>query len=94
MIASDPSPGRRALAAACGADVVVDPGAESPFASAPEHGHLTTATDALELAVGSVERLRKVPLVDWRHVWRTAERAGQGDAQGARGLRVRGRARA
>ena len=77
VIASDPSPGRRALATACGADVVVDPGAGSPFASAPEHGHLTTATAALELAVGSVERLRKVPLVDWRHVWRTAEALGK-----------------
>ena len=77
VVASDPSPGRRALAAACGADVVVDPTAESPFASAPEHGHLTAATDALELAVGSVERLRRIPLVDWRHVWRTADRLGK-----------------
>ena len=77
VIASDPSPGRRALATACGADVVVDPAAESPYASAPDHGHLTTAPEVLELAVGSVERLRKLPLIDWRHVWRTAERLGK-----------------
>ena len=77
VIASDPSPGRRALAAACGADVVVDPTVESPYASAPDHGHLTTAPEVLELAVGSVERLRKLPLIDWRHVWRTAERLGK-----------------
>jgi len=77
VIASDPSPGRRALASACGADVVVDPGTDSPYTAAPGHGHLTTAPEALELAVGSVEKLRKVPLVDWRHVWRTAERLGK-----------------
>ena len=52
MIASDSSPGRRALASACGADVVVDPTVESPYATAPEHGHLTTAPEVLELAVG------------------------------------------
>jgi len=77
VIASDPSPGRRALAARCGADVVVDPTIESPYASAPDHGHLTSATEALELAVDSVEKLRKLPFVDWRHLWRTAERLGK-----------------
>ena len=77
VIASDPSPGRRALATSCGADVVVDPTVESPYASAPEHGHLTTAPEVLELAVGSVERLRKLPLIDWRHVWRAADRLGK-----------------
>jgi threonine dehydrogenase-like Zn-dependent dehydrogenase len=77
VVASDPSPGRRALAAACGADVVVDPGEESPYASGSGHGHLTTAPEVLELAVGSVEKLQRVPLVDWRHVWRAAEALGK-----------------
>ena len=66
VVASDPSPGRRALATACGADVVVDPTVESPYAAAPGLGHLTTAPEALELAVGSIEKLRRLPLVDWR----------------------------
>ena len=26
---------------------------------------------------GAIEKLRKLPLVDWRHVWRTAERLGK-----------------
>src|SRR4051812_2980694 len=38
VVASDPSPGRRALAGTCGADVVVDPGAASPFSAAGERG--------------------------------------------------------
>lgn len=33
VVASDFSPGRRQLAAACGADIVVDPGSESPYES-------------------------------------------------------------
>ena len=31
VVASDYSPGRRALATACGADVVVDPAQDSPY---------------------------------------------------------------
>jgi threonine dehydrogenase-like Zn-dependent dehydrogenase len=77
VVASDFSPGRRALASACGADVVVDPRANSPFASAADHGHVTNAPDAFELAVGTMEKLRRLPL-PWHHVWRTAERLGAG----------------
>ena len=77
IVASDFSPGRRALAKACGADVVVDPGEESPYAAAPDKGHITTAPALLELAVGTVERLRKAP-VPWHHVWRAAETLGAG----------------
>ncbi len=40
VIASDFSAGRRELARACGADIVVDPAHESPHASAEKHGHL------------------------------------------------------
>ena len=36
VIASDFSPGRRALAQACGADVVIDPAAESPYETGAE----------------------------------------------------------
>ena len=76
VVASDFSAGRRSLAAACGADVVVDPAAVSPFASAREFGHLVTAPEVFDLAVGTMEKLRRLPLIDWRHIWRAAELTG------------------
>jgi threonine dehydrogenase-like Zn-dependent dehydrogenase len=75
VVASDFSPGRRALASACGADVVVDPAEDSPFATAGDRGHLTDLPSALELAVGTRERLGRLP-VGWWHVWRVAEKLG------------------
>ena len=75
IIASDFSPARRALATACGADTVVDPAQESPYAAAPGHGHLSGIPDAFDLAVGTVEKLHKLRL-PWWHLWRAAEAAG------------------
>jgi threonine dehydrogenase-like Zn-dependent dehydrogenase len=75
VIASDYSPGRRALATRCGADVVVDPAQDSPYAKAKGHGHLETAPDALGLAVSTVEKLHKLRL-PWWHVWRAADAVG------------------
>ncbi len=75
VIASDFSPGRRALATRCGADIVVDPAQDSPYAAAAGHGHLEKAPDALGLAVGTVEKLYKARL-PWWHVWRAAEAVG------------------
>jgi threonine dehydrogenase-like Zn-dependent dehydrogenase len=75
VIASDFSPGRRALATACGADAVVDPAQDSPYDAAAGHGHLETVPDAFDLAVGTVEKLRKLPL-PWWHLWRAAEAVG------------------
>ena len=77
IVASDFSPGRRSLAAACGADVVVDPSSDSPFGAADDAGHLDSVPEVLELAVGAMERLRRTPL-PWHHVWRAAERLGVG----------------
>jgi threonine dehydrogenase-like Zn-dependent dehydrogenase len=74
VIASDPSAGRRALAEACGADRVVDPGKESPFATAHEHGHLTTAPQVFDLAVDGMSRISRLPR--WWHAYRAAERVG------------------
>src|SRR5579859_3603117 len=62
VVASDYSAGRRALAERCGADVVVDPVEDSPFAGGEERGHLVTAPAVLELAVGTTERLRRLPI--------------------------------
>jgi threonine dehydrogenase-like Zn-dependent dehydrogenase len=75
VVASDFSAGRRALATACGADVVVDPAAGSPFAGGEERGHLTNATAAFELAVGTREKLERLP-VNWWHLWRLGEKLG------------------
>jgi len=76
VIASDFSPGRRALATACGADAVVDPRVDSPFATAGKHGHLVHAPEVFELAVGTMEKLRRIPLIGWERVYRTAEALG------------------
>ncbi len=75
VIASDFSAGRRALATACGADVVVDPAQDSPYSAAAGHGHLSGAPDALGLALSTVEKLHKLP-VPWWHLWRAAEAVG------------------
>ncbi len=75
VIASDFSPGRRALATACGADKVVDPSAESPYAAASGKGHLDSIPEAVDMAVGTIEKLQRLP-VSWHHVWRAAETLG------------------
>jgi threonine dehydrogenase-like Zn-dependent dehydrogenase len=75
VIASDFSPGRRALATACGADAVVDPAQDSPYAAASGNGHLLGITDAFDLAVGMLEKLNRLRL-PWWHFWRAAEAVG------------------
>jgi threonine dehydrogenase-like Zn-dependent dehydrogenase len=75
VVASDYSPARRALANACGADVVLDPAHESPFAAAERRGHIPDIPAALELAVGTREKLGRLPF-GWWHAWRLAERLG------------------
>src|SRR5437764_13029057 len=66
VIASDFSRGRRALAAQCGADVVINPAEGSPYASAAEPGHLATVPAVLEPAVGAMDKLHRLP-VPWHH---------------------------
>jgi threonine dehydrogenase-like Zn-dependent dehydrogenase len=75
VVASDFSPGRRALATACGADVVLDPAVDSPFAGGKARGHLTEAPDAFELLVSTREKLDRLP-VGWWHLWRLGEKLG------------------
>ena len=78
VIASDPSPGRRLLATACGADQVVDPREQSPFESALEQGHLTTVRALATLGLDTMDKLARLP-VPWRHVWRAADAVGATD---------------
>ncbi|OBI00054.1 zinc-binding dehydrogenase [Mycobacterium sp. E2733] len=75
VVASDFSAGRRALATACGADIVVDPAQDSPYATEAGHKHLQGILEAFDLAVGTIEKLQRLRL-PWWHVWRAAEAAG------------------
>jgi threonine dehydrogenase-like Zn-dependent dehydrogenase len=75
VIASDFSPSRRALASRCGADAVVDPADGSPFEGSEQRGHLVSAPAALDLAVGVMEKLGRLPF-PWEPLWRAAEALG------------------
>jgi threonine dehydrogenase-like Zn-dependent dehydrogenase len=75
VVASDYSPGRRALASACGADVVIDPAQDSPFTAVSRKGHLEDIPSALELAVGTQDKLQRLP-IGWWHAWRLGEMLG------------------
>src|SRR6201998_848061 len=75
VIASDFSPGRRALATGCGADTVVDPLQNSPYTTEASRAHLQSIVDAFDLAVGTIEKLQRLRL-PWWHLWRAAETAG------------------
>jgi threonine dehydrogenase-like Zn-dependent dehydrogenase len=75
VIASDFSAGRRELARRCGADVVVDPAGDSPYADLETHGYLVRAPELFDLAVDGMNRLRRLP-VPWEPVYRAAEAVG------------------
>jgi threonine dehydrogenase-like Zn-dependent dehydrogenase len=75
VVASDFSAARRDLAARCGADVVIDPAAGSPFAESSKHKHMTNVEDLFELGLGTKERLDVLP-TGWWHVWRLGEKLG------------------
>jgi threonine dehydrogenase-like Zn-dependent dehydrogenase len=75
VVASDFSSTRRRLATRSGADLVVDPTTESPY-TARADGHLRSAPEVLELAVGAMERLRRLPLLPWQRVLRAADLLG------------------
>ena len=80
VVASDFSAGRRQLAAACGADIVVDPGSASPYEAAGDQGFLTTVPALVELGIGTMEKLRGQP-VPWHHVMRVAQKMGAGPSR-------------
>jgi len=74
IVASDFSAGRRALAIRCGADVVVNPAVESPYDKASGKGTLTEVPALYELAMSSMEKLRRLP--GWQHVYRAVDALG------------------
>jgi threonine dehydrogenase-like Zn-dependent dehydrogenase len=75
VVASDFSAGRRELATACGADIVVDPAAGSPYQATPDRRFLTSLPAAVSLGIATMEKLRPLR-VPWQVVWRTGERLG------------------
>ncbi|MEO6511153.1 MAG: zinc-binding dehydrogenase, partial [Nocardioides sp.] len=75
IVAADLSPGRRALAKACGAHVVVDPREVSPYAGGEELGHFTTMQAPIAAALEAIEGLSKLP-VGWWHAWRALDKVG------------------
>jgi threonine dehydrogenase-like Zn-dependent dehydrogenase len=77
IVASDLAPGRRELATACGADIVVDPGESSPYVAAGDRGFLATVPARVELGIAVMEKLTRQP-VPWHHVLRVAEKLGAG----------------
>ena len=76
VVASDFSVARRSLAKRCGADVVINPAETSPYSNWEEYGFINDLPGLLELALGTREKLGKLPL-PWWHVWRLAEALGQ-----------------
>ena len=76
VVASDFSPGRRALASRCGADVVVDPGVEGPWTGFEKSSYITDANELFDLALDTMGKLRRVPKLPWWQVLRAAEAAG------------------
>jgi threonine dehydrogenase-like Zn-dependent dehydrogenase len=77
IIASDYSAARRALAGRCGAQVVVDPGVDSPWTSFADSKYWTSAASLAEFGIKTIEKLRAVPFLPWHKVLRAAEAAGK-----------------
>lgn len=75
VVASDFSANRRKLAQKSGADFVVDPKTESPFANWKEFGLFANASEALNLGLGIFEKVNALP-IPWWHAWRMAEKLG------------------
>ena len=62
IIASDYSPGRRALATRCGATVVVDPAHDSPYDAFDGRGYTTSMAKAAGGGLAAMKKLQKLPV--------------------------------
>ena len=54
---------------------MIDPAVGSPYEGGAKRGHITDAPAAFELAVGTREKLGRLP-VGWWHIWRLGEKLG------------------
>lgn len=75
IIASDFSPGRRALATACGASVVVDPSTESPYDALGERGYQTGIAQSAAAGLKAMKGLQKAP-IPWHIILRGLGKVG------------------
>jgi threonine dehydrogenase-like Zn-dependent dehydrogenase len=75
-VASDFSPGRRALAEKCGADVVIDPASESPWTSFKVASEIASLPDYFNFGIDTMSRLRMIPKFPWWQAFRVAEKVG------------------
>ena len=55
---------------------MIDPGADSPWTGFEQSRYFTDANDLLDLALGTMGKLRRVPLLPWWRVLRAAEVTG------------------
>jgi threonine dehydrogenase-like Zn-dependent dehydrogenase len=75
VVASDLAPGRRELARACGADVVVDPGEASPYEALGGRGYATSFAAVAATGLAGMRRIQRIP-VPWPVTLRALERLG------------------
>ena len=75
IVASDYSAGRRALATACGATLVVDPALGSPYASLSDRGYNTSIAQSAAEGLKAMKALNKLPL-PWHIVFRGLDMLG------------------
>lgn len=75
IVASDFSPGRRRLASAMGAHLVVDPSEQSPWEAAGHNSFVTSMPQEVGAGIDAMEGFLKLPL-PWWQTWRGLQKAG------------------
>ncbi len=75
IVASDFSAGRRALATACGADVVVDPTSGSPYDTLGDRGYATSIAGRARAGLATMKKIRSLP-VPWEVTFRVLDAVG------------------
>ena len=75
IVASDLSPGRRALAQACGASTVVDPTEQSPYDVLGDRGYQTSIGEGAAAGLKGMQELQKLP-VPWYDMLRELDAKG------------------
>ena len=75
IVGSDYSAGRRALATACGATIVVDPSLGSPYEALGDRGYTTSISQSAAEGLKAMRALRKLP-APWHIVFSALEKIG------------------
>lgn len=75
IVASDFSAGRRVLASACGATLVVDPATESPYEALGDRGYTTSIAQGAAGGLKAMKGLQKLP-IPWHIVIGALDKVG------------------